>query len=110
MADEVSPAERAALDAWQRVSADTTGMLFAVRAALAVQRQEFAADPARLSAHATDEHANGWNEASAFLYGRASVASDDKAQAALWRAAEEMAAAARIVRNRATEGGDSHGE
>lgn len=38
MADrELTGPERAALDAWSRVSPDTTGMLYAVRAALAVE-------------------------------------------------------------------------
>lgn len=38
VASEAAP-EQAALDAWSRVGADTTGMLYAVRHALAAERQ-----------------------------------------------------------------------
>lgn len=37
--EDLSPAERAALGAWNRVSADTAGMLYAVRHALHAERQ-----------------------------------------------------------------------
>lgn len=38
---DLTPAEQAALDAWGRVSADTTGMLFAVRAAVAATERRY---------------------------------------------------------------------
>ncbi|MFI5938065.1 hypothetical protein [Actinoplanes sp. NPDC051494] len=48
MSDQLTAAECAALDAWQTVSADTTGMLCAVRAAL---RQIERSEDARLAVH-----------------------------------------------------------
>lgn len=46
MRDDLTAPERAAMDAWLRVSADTTGMLYAVRAAIAQMERS---EDARLS-------------------------------------------------------------
>jgi len=55
--EDLTVPEKAALDAWNRVSADTTGMLYAVRHALAAQRVEARA---RLARHLYGAYLTGY--------------------------------------------------
>jgi hypothetical protein len=64
----------------------------------------------RLLRHAREEHANGWDEASAYLYGAAAVAADEKVMAALWRAAEEFRTTARGIRDTADRAEEVSGD
>ncbi len=53
---------------------------------------------AQLQQHARDEHAQGWSEATAYLYGLAASTTDDKETVTLWRAAEKLRGVAKELR------------